>query len=124
MIDASPALREYEESMRLCHAESLATAIAADPDLSGTPTACRAIARFVIDAYSPAREAADPQAAVGGHAQVVLAARKPLIYEADGLTQYPPRGSRYQMREPVSFVDSSGQVRATLVKFSPEVGGL
>lgn len=64
MIDASPALREYEESMRLRHAESLATAIAADPDLSQTTTACRTIARFVIDAYSLSREAADPEAAV------------------------------------------------------------
>lgn len=64
MIEASPALREYEELMRLRHAESLATAIAADPDLSLTPTACRTIARFVIDAYSLAREAADPDAAV------------------------------------------------------------
>ncbi|MEU5185215.1 helix-turn-helix domain-containing protein [Streptomyces longwoodensis] len=64
MIDASPALREYEESMRLRHAESLARAIAADPGLSPTPTACRAIARFVIDAYSLARAAADPKATV------------------------------------------------------------
>lgn len=60
MIDQSPTLREYEESMRLRHAEVLATAIAADPDLSPTPIACRAIARFVIDAYALAREAADP----------------------------------------------------------------
>ncbi|WP_424888932.1 TetR/AcrR family transcriptional regulator [Streptomyces sp. XH2] len=64
LIDGSPALREYEESMRLRHAESLATAIAADPGLSLTTTACRTIARFVIDAYSLAREAPDPQAAV------------------------------------------------------------
>ncbi|MEW9517511.1 TetR/AcrR family transcriptional regulator [Streptomyces tubercidicus] len=64
LIDASPALREYEESMRLRHAESLATALAADPDLPQTTTACRTIARFVIDAYSLAREAADPEAAV------------------------------------------------------------
>ncbi|WP_058043867.1 TetR/AcrR family transcriptional regulator [Streptomyces roseifaciens] len=64
MIDASPALREYEESMRLRHAESLATAIAAGLALSQTTTACRTIARFVIDAYSLAREATDPQAAV------------------------------------------------------------
>lgn len=64
MIDESPALRKYEESMRLRHAESLATAIAADPGLSRTTTACRTIARFVIDAYSLAREAADPEAAV------------------------------------------------------------
>jgi AcrR family transcriptional regulator len=64
MIDESPALREYEESMRLRHAESLGAAIAADPGLAQTATACRTIARFVIDAYSLAREAADPQAAV------------------------------------------------------------
>ncbi|WP_269857224.1 TetR/AcrR family transcriptional regulator [Streptomyces sp. RPT161] len=64
MVDESPALREYEESMRLRHAQSLATAIAADLDLSHTTTACRTIARFVIDAHSLAREAADPEAAV------------------------------------------------------------
>ncbi|WP_335977059.1 TetR/AcrR family transcriptional regulator [Streptomyces sp. CA2R106] len=64
MIDSSPALREYEESMRLRHAESLAAAMAADPALARTPTACRAIARFVIDAYAVAREAPDPQTAV------------------------------------------------------------
>ncbi|MFJ8795304.1 TetR/AcrR family transcriptional regulator [Streptomyces sp. NPDC102462] len=64
MIDASPALREYEESMRLRHAESLASAIAADPGLSQTTTACRTIARFAIDAFSLAREAADPEGAV------------------------------------------------------------
>lgn len=64
MIDASPALREYEESMRLRHAESLAAAIAADPGLSQTTTACRTIARFAIDAFSLAREAADPEGAV------------------------------------------------------------
>ncbi|MFI6642587.1 TetR/AcrR family transcriptional regulator [Streptomyces sp. NPDC050504] len=64
MIATSPALREYEESMRLRHAESLAAALAADPELPQTATACRAIARFAVDAYSLAREAADPQAAV------------------------------------------------------------
>lgn len=64
LVDASPALREYEESMRLRHAEVLATAIAADPHLSQTTTACRTIARFAIDAHSLAREAADPEAAV------------------------------------------------------------
>jgi hypothetical protein len=64
MIDESDALREYEKAMRLRHAESLAAAIAADPDLSRTTTACRAIASFVIDAFSLAREAAEPDAAV------------------------------------------------------------
>ncbi|MFG2526970.1 TetR/AcrR family transcriptional regulator [Streptomyces sp. NPDC048516] len=74
MIDASPALREYEESMRLRHAESLGTAIAADPDLSQTTTASRTIARFVIDAYALAREAADPEAAVDEIFQMIEAA--------------------------------------------------
>lgn len=64
MIDASPALRKYEESMRLRHAESLAVTIAADPGLPQTTTAARTIARFVIDAYSLAREEAEPEAAV------------------------------------------------------------
>ncbi|MFI0349222.1 hypothetical protein [Actinomadura sp. 9N407] len=64
MIDETPALRRYEESMRLRHAETLAAAIAADPALAPTATASRTIARFAIDAFSLAREAADPEAAV------------------------------------------------------------
>ncbi|MFC8594685.1 TetR/AcrR family transcriptional regulator [Streptomyces atroolivaceus] len=64
MIDGSPALRKYEESMRLRHAETLATAIAADPGLSRGSTASRTIARFVVDAHALAREAADPDGAV------------------------------------------------------------
>ncbi|MFG2719843.1 TetR/AcrR family transcriptional regulator [Streptomyces sp. NPDC048416] len=64
MIEASTPLREYEESMRLRHADSLATAIAADRGLGRTATASRTIARFVIDAYSVAREADDPEAAL------------------------------------------------------------
>ncbi|MFB4316470.1 TetR/AcrR family transcriptional regulator [Actinomadura sp. 21ATH] len=64
LIDGSPALRQYEESMRLRHARSLATAIAAEPGSSRTATACRTIARFVVDAYSLARESADPEAAL------------------------------------------------------------
>lgn len=74
MIDESPSLRKYEESMRLHHAETLATAIAADPDLSQTTTACRTIARFVIDAYSLARGAAEPEAAVDEIFQMIEAA--------------------------------------------------
>ncbi|EYT82954.1 MULTISPECIES: TetR/AcrR family transcriptional regulator [unclassified Streptomyces] len=64
MIDESRALREYEESIRLRHADSLAAAIAADPGLNRSAMACRTIARFVIDAYALARDAADPQAAL------------------------------------------------------------
>ncbi|MEU6002781.1 MULTISPECIES: TetR/AcrR family transcriptional regulator [unclassified Streptomyces] len=74
MVDESPALREYEESMRLRHAESLATAIAADPDLPQSTTACRTIARFAIDAYALARETADPDAAVDEIFQMIEAA--------------------------------------------------
>ncbi len=64
LIDASPALRQYEQSMRVRHAESLAAAIAADLGLPQPTTACRSIARCVIDAFSLAREADDPDAAV------------------------------------------------------------
>ncbi|MFB8070186.1 TetR/AcrR family transcriptional regulator [Streptomyces californicus] len=64
MIEASPALREYEESMRLRHAESLAAALAADLGVPEASIACRTIARFVIDAYALAREAEEPEAAV------------------------------------------------------------
>ncbi|WP_206067902.1 hypothetical protein [Nonomuraea composti] len=64
MIDESPALRQYEESMRSRHARSLAAAIAADLGLPGETTACRAVARFAIDAFSLAREAAKPEAAL------------------------------------------------------------
>ncbi|MEU2788594.1 helix-turn-helix domain-containing protein [Streptomyces sp. NPDC007100] len=74
MIDASPALRAYEESMRLRHAESLAAAIADDLGLPRTATAARAIARFAVDAFSLAREAPDPDAAVDEIFQMIEAA--------------------------------------------------
>lgn len=74
MIDGSPALREYENAMTLRHAESLATAIAADLGLSQTTTACRTIARFVVDAFSLAREAADQETALDEIFRMILAA--------------------------------------------------
>ncbi|MFE0172790.1 TetR/AcrR family transcriptional regulator [Streptomyces sp. NPDC059002] len=74
MIDGSRALREYEESIRLRHAESLAAALVADPGLTQSPTACRTIARFVIDAFALARDSADPEAAVAEIFQMVEAA--------------------------------------------------
>ena len=64
MIEDSPALRQYDESMRLRHAQSLAAAIAADLALPQTTTTCQAIARFTLDAFSLAREADDPHATV------------------------------------------------------------
>ncbi|RDI44715.1 TetR/AcrR family transcriptional regulator [Nocardia mexicana] len=83
MIDRTPALRQYEVSVRLRHAESLAAAIAADFDQPPTSTTCRAIARFAIDAYSVAREAPDPEAAVDEIFEMIEAA-----WEA---TQLSPR---------------------------------
>ncbi|WP_405928478.1 TetR/AcrR family transcriptional regulator [Streptomyces griseus] len=74
MIESSPALREYEESMRLRHAESLGAAVAADLGVPETSIACRTIARFVIDAYALAREAADPEAAVDEAFRMIEAA--------------------------------------------------
>lgn len=65
MIDASPALQKYEQAMRRRHAEVLAAALAADPGSALSATAGRAVARFVVDAFSVAREAEDPEAAVG-----------------------------------------------------------
>ena len=75
-VKASPALREYEESMQLRHAESLAAAIVADPDLSRSrsTTVCRTLARFVVDAYALAREAPGPEAAVDEIFRMVEAA--------------------------------------------------
>lgn len=64
MVDHTPSLREYEESMRMRHADSLAQALAADLGLPQTTTVCRALARFVVDAFCLAREADDPQTAV------------------------------------------------------------
>ncbi|MEZ0114556.1 AcrR family transcriptional regulator [Catenulispora sp. EB89] len=64
MIDETPALRQYEAAMRLRHAQALATAITADTSTYHTATACQAIARFAVDAFSVARESDDPEATV------------------------------------------------------------
>ncbi|MFB7720090.1 TetR/AcrR family transcriptional regulator [Nocardia sp. NPDC056100] len=74
MIDQSPTLRQYEESMRLRHAESLATALAADLGRPADSIACRAIARFVIDAYSLGRDSAHPEATVNEVFRMIEAA--------------------------------------------------
>ncbi len=74
MIDASSALREYEGSMRLRHAETLAAALAAEPGAPRGAAACRALARFVVDAFALAREADDPRAAVDEIFRMVEAA--------------------------------------------------
>jgi AcrR family transcriptional regulator len=64
MIDETSALRDHERAMRQRHAESLARAIADDQGLSETTTAGRALARFAVEAFSIAREADDPGAAL------------------------------------------------------------
>ncbi|MER7313761.1 MULTISPECIES: TetR/AcrR family transcriptional regulator [Streptomyces] len=74
MIEGSPALREYEESMSLRHAHALAAALSADPHLSRSTTACRATARFTIDAYALACRADDPGATVDEVFQMIKAA--------------------------------------------------
>lgn len=64
LIDDTPALQNYERSMRARHAEAVAEAIAVRAGLPKTPVRYRAIARFVIDAFTLGREADDPRAAV------------------------------------------------------------
>ncbi|MEV4567862.1 helix-turn-helix domain-containing protein [Nonomuraea sp. NPDC049419] len=74
MIDEVPALRAYEESMRLRHARALATALSAHFGLPPETTACQAIARFAIDAFSLARESTDPEATVDEVFEMIEAA--------------------------------------------------
>ncbi|MFC9893361.1 TetR/AcrR family transcriptional regulator [Nocardia sp. NPDC127579] len=74
LIDETPSLRRYEETMRVRHTESLAAAIAADLELAEPNTACRTIARFVVDAHSLARGSADPEAAVAEIFRMIEAA--------------------------------------------------
>jgi AcrR family transcriptional regulator len=64
LVDSSPALREYASTMWLRHQDALAATIAADLGLAEPSTVCRAFARFVLDVYPLAREAADPADAV------------------------------------------------------------
>ncbi|MEV7547573.1 helix-turn-helix domain-containing protein [Streptomyces sp. NPDC089915] len=74
MIEGSPALRAYEESMGLRHAQALAAALAADPRLSRSKTACLATARFAVDAYALACRSDDPEAAVDEVFRMIRAA--------------------------------------------------
>jgi len=92
MVDQSPSLRQYEESIRLRHAESLATAIAADLGLPQTTTACATIARFMIDAYSLARQAADPQAAMDEIFPMIEAAWEVTCASRRARVTVPPDG--------------------------------
>ena len=74
LVDETPALQNYERSMRLRHADALAATIATDLGLEETTTACRTIARFVIDAFSLGREASDPERAVDEIFRMITAA--------------------------------------------------
>ncbi|MDH6190480.1 hypothetical protein M2168_003512 [Streptomyces sp. CZ24] len=48
--------------MRQRHADALATALTGTR--AGSPTACRALATFTVDAYALARDADEPSAAL------------------------------------------------------------
>ncbi|WP_156096215.1 TetR/AcrR family transcriptional regulator [Amycolatopsis jejuensis] len=63
LISETPALREYADRMWLRYEKTLAAAIAAELGYSDPPPACRALARFVLDARVLVREEADPVAA-------------------------------------------------------------
>ncbi|MFD8120689.1 TetR/AcrR family transcriptional regulator [Streptomyces albidoflavus] len=62
LIDTTPALRQYEAAMRQRHADALAAALT--ETRAGSPTACRALATFTVDAYALARDADEPSAAL------------------------------------------------------------
>jgi len=64
MIDQSPALQAYEDSMLVRYAKTLAAAISDRVDQGRPTTGSNALARFVVDAYAIAREADDPGAAL------------------------------------------------------------
>ncbi|MFJ6695344.1 TetR/AcrR family transcriptional regulator [Streptomyces sp. NPDC091272] len=64
MIEGSPALQAFEESLCLRYAQTLAEALAAEPNSHRSTTVCRATARFTIDAYALACRADDPGATV------------------------------------------------------------
>jgi AcrR family transcriptional regulator len=76
MINESPALRAYEQAMKLRYAQSLTAAVLTDPGRSParSETACRALAWFVVDAQSLAGEAEDPRAAVDEVFEMIEAA--------------------------------------------------
>lgn len=64
LVESSAALRGYASHMQARHEQALVSAIASDPEASTSATARRALARFTLDAYSLARDAENPLAAV------------------------------------------------------------
>ncbi|WP_059008836.1 TetR/AcrR family transcriptional regulator [Streptomyces specialis] len=64
LVESSAALRGYASHMRARHELALVSAITSDPEAPTSTTACRALARFTLDAYSLARDAENPLAAV------------------------------------------------------------
>ncbi|WP_097273301.1 TetR family transcriptional regulator [Streptomyces sp. TLI_55] len=64
LVESSAALRGYTSHMQARHEQALVSAIASDPEAPTSATACRVLARFTLDAYSLARDAENPLAAV------------------------------------------------------------
>ncbi|MET8997664.1 helix-turn-helix domain-containing protein [Amycolatopsis sp. NPDC004169] len=64
LIDSTPALRAYSESMWTRHADSLGAAIADEFGVAHDDLNCVALARFVLDIPSLARGRQDRRAAV------------------------------------------------------------
>ncbi|WP_326595926.1 TetR/AcrR family transcriptional regulator [Streptomyces sp. NBC_01803] len=64
LVESSATLRGYASHMQARHEQALVSAIASDPEAPTSATACRALARFTLDAYSLARDAENPLAAV------------------------------------------------------------
>jgi AcrR family transcriptional regulator len=89
LINSTPALVTYEGSMRLRHAESLATTLATRLGVPPTTTACRTLAWFTIDAYALARTSPDPDAALDQVFQMIEAA-----WAATGLDGRDESGDR------------------------------
>ncbi|SED89177.1 DNA-binding transcriptional regulator, AcrR family [Streptomyces misionensis] len=52
LVESSAALRGYASQMQARHEQALVSAIASDPEAPASATACRALARFTLDAYS------------------------------------------------------------------------
>ncbi|MFG3615761.1 hypothetical protein [Nocardia sp. NPDC047654] len=74
MIDRTPVLRGYEESMLLSYAETLTVAVITAHELPPGAMSSRVIARFVIDANSLTRRADDPDALVDKTFRMIEAA--------------------------------------------------
>ncbi|AUI59741.1 TetR/AcrR family transcriptional regulator [Amycolatopsis sp. BJA-103] len=64
LVNSTPALQEYGERMWTRHAAALGAAIAEDTGADPGDTACRALARFVLDIPALTRGTPDPRKGV------------------------------------------------------------